>query len=326
METNKETTCWHCLIGEALKNLLEPVGIEVRSEVQVVSAPPKADLILIQRKSQGWTPEQRVRLADGLRDLEADHILIELKITESLNENTLAQLSVYDHLYLDSAKLQRHQLQSVLISAKTPERNFLERFAFAPVGLEGIHESKPLWGGVLRLILLNELADEPHNAPLKCFASRMEERRRAFETIGHAGLFRLSVEFGQTMIGLWRLMMKGSLNHPEMNGITPEYVSQLGKEWFEAMIDMTPEDDLFSLPKLEHRLAQEHQNGLRDGLRDGEKKGKAEMLTRQLHRRFGTLPEWANKKIADADLSSLEAWSLGLLDAPSLDAIFTDQK
>ncbi|MBF0145042.1 MAG: DUF4351 domain-containing protein [Magnetococcales bacterium] len=121
-------------------------------------------------------------------------------------------------------------------------------------------------------------------------------------------------------------MMKGSLNHPEMNGITPEYVSQLGKEWFEAMIDMTPEDDLFSLPKLEHRLAQEHQNGLRDGLRDGEKKGKAEMLTRQLHRRFGTLPEWANQKIADADLSSLEAWSLGLLDAPSLDAIFTDQK
>ncbi|MEO5328576.1 MAG: hypothetical protein H7829_10040 [Magnetococcus sp. THC-1_WYH] len=81
-------TYWHRLIGETLKVLLEPVGIEVRVEVPVVSAPPVADLILIQRKETvqgGWTREQRLRLADGLRDLEADQILAELKITEHLD-------------------------------------------------------------------------------------------------------------------------------------------------------------------------------------------------------------------------------------------------
>ncbi|MBF0133302.1 MAG: hypothetical protein HQL75_12040, partial [Magnetococcales bacterium] len=43
-------TCWHCLVGATLKELLEPVGIEVRTEVPVLSQPPKADIILLQRK------------------------------------------------------------------------------------------------------------------------------------------------------------------------------------------------------------------------------------------------------------------------------------
>ncbi|MEO5369384.1 MAG: hypothetical protein H7833_04840 [Magnetococcus sp. DMHC-1] len=55
MDKKNANICWHCLVAETLKTLLEPVGIEVRSEVQVVSAPPKADLILIQRKEGGRT-------------------------------------------------------------------------------------------------------------------------------------------------------------------------------------------------------------------------------------------------------------------------------
>ncbi|MBF0136210.1 MAG: hypothetical protein H7833_10015 [Magnetococcus sp. DMHC-1] len=132
MDKKNANICWHCLVAETLKTLLEPVGIEVRSEVQVVSAPPKADLILIQRKEGGQTAEQRLLLADGLRDLDADHILAELKITESLNEDTLSQLAVYDYLYLGTAKLQRHQLRSVLISSMTPRKEFLQKFAFEP--------------------------------------------------------------------------------------------------------------------------------------------------------------------------------------------------
>ncbi|MBF0137000.1 MAG: hypothetical protein HQL65_12240, partial [Magnetococcales bacterium] len=129
MDKNIENICWHCLVAETLKTLLEPVGIEVRSEVQVVSAPPKADLILIQQNKSGRTDEQRLLLADGLWDLDADHILAELKITESLDENSLSQLSVYDYLYLGTANLQRHQLRSILISSISPRSEFLERFA-----------------------------------------------------------------------------------------------------------------------------------------------------------------------------------------------------
>ncbi|MBF0603319.1 MAG: DUF4351 domain-containing protein [Nitrospirae bacterium] len=314
-------TYWHRLASETLKVLLEPVGIEVRVEVPVVSAPPVADLILIQRKEtvqSGWTEEQRLRLADGLRDLEANQILVEMKITESLNEKTLTWLSVYDTLYLNMAKLERHQLRSVMICSITPRKEFLVRHSFNPAGAAGVYESIPPWGGVVRLVFLNELADEPHNAPLKCFASRQNEQKKAFETIQHAGLFKLSEAFGQVIIGLWRIKMKSALNRPETEEITLEYVKQLGKEWFESMVDATPEEKLFSLPRLEHRLVQEHQNGERDG--------RAAMLRSLLQRRFGDLPAWVSEKITKSRLSSLEEWSLRIFDAQSLDDVFSDKE
>ena len=45
------------------------------------------------------------------------------------------------------------------------------------------------------------------------------------------------------------------------------------------------------------------------------------MLTRLLQRRFGDLPPWASQKIADAELSALEEWSLRILDAPTLESV-----
>ncbi|MBF0463001.1 MAG: DUF4351 domain-containing protein [Magnetococcales bacterium] len=110
--------------------------------------------------------------------------------------------------------------------------------------------------------------------------------------------------------------MKGSLNNREMEGITPEYVMQLGKEWFESMVDTTPDEELSSLPKFEHLLVQK--------LQDGEQKGEARMLTRQLQRRFGNLPVWVSEKIAQAAPSTLEEWSLRIWDAPTLESVLAD--
>lgn len=316
LEEGNGKTYWHSLVGETLKVLLEPVGIEVRTEVQVASVPPKADLILIQRKENvkgGWTHEQRLRLADGLRDLDTDQILAELKITESLNEKTLDWLSMYDTLYLNAAALERHQLRSVVISSITSRREFLERYAFKPVGPVGVYESQPLWGGAVRLIFLNELADEPQNAPLKCFASRWDEQKKAFATIKHAELFKISKAFGQIVFGLWRLQMRSESNCFEMEGVTPEYVTQLGKEWFEFMVEATPEDELFSLPKFEHRLIQER------------RESEARMLTRQLQCRFGAVSDWAREKITKAESSSLEEWGLRMLVVSSLEDVFSDK-
>lgn len=109
--------------------------------------------------------------------------------------------------------------------------------------------------------------------------------------------------------------MKGALYNLEMEGLTPEYAIQLGKEWFESMVDSTPEEELFSLPKLEHRLVQERWNS--------EQKGEAKILTRLLQRRFGDLPTWASEKIVKAELSSLEEWSLRIFDAQSLEGVFS---
>ncbi|MEO5371577.1 MAG: DUF4351 domain-containing protein [Magnetococcus sp. DMHC-1] len=318
-------TCWHCLVGATLKMVLEPVGVEVCSEVQVVSLPPKADLILIQRQDGGWTEEQRMFLADGLRDLDADHILIEIKVTESLHEGVLSQITVYDTLYLETAGLERHQMRSVIISSTTPQKEFFERFAFEPVGPDGVYESRPRWGGTIRLILLNELADEARNAPLKCFASRQEERKKAFATVKRAGLFRLSVAFERIMVGLWRLLMKGALDIPEIEGITPEDVAQLGKEWFESMVDLTPDEELFSLPKFGHHLELKLQEGRQEGIQIGERKGEATTLLRILRHRFSDLPTWVESKVLAASLDTLDAWIDRAIDAHSLQDIFGDK-
>ncbi|MBF0415816.1 MAG: DUF4351 domain-containing protein [Magnetococcales bacterium] len=64
--------------------------------------------------------------------------------------------------------------------------------------------------------------------------------------------------------------------------------------------------------------------GIQIGEQKGRQVGEAAMLTRQLQRRFGIVPEWASEKIAKADLSSLEAWSLRIFDAQSLDEVFSD--
>ncbi|HIJ84400.1 MAG TPA: DUF4351 domain-containing protein [Magnetococcales bacterium] len=59
--------------------------------------------------------------------------------------------------------------------------------------------------------------------------------------------------------------------------------------------------------------------------RFGIQKGEATILTRLLQRRFVTVPDWANEKIAKADLPSLEEWSLRIFDAQSLEDVFSDK-
>lgn len=55
------------------------------------------------------------------------------------------------------------------------------------------------------------------------------------------------------------------------------------------------------------------------GWQKGRQEGERQMLTRQLTARFGPLPAWASKKIGAAGIESLEAWSLRLLTAASLE-------
>ena len=61
---------------------------------------------------------------------------------------------------------------------------------------------------------------------------------------------------------------------------------------------------------------------LRDIFGKGEQQGEAKMLSRQLQRRFGDVPAWTREKIAKADLSTLEEWSLRFVDAQSLEDVF----
>ena len=62
--------------------------------------------------------------------------------------------------------------------------------------------------------------------------------------------------------------------------------------------------------------------GMEEGRQEGRQEGERAMLLRQLQRRFGDVPLRIRKKIAKADLFTLETWGLQILDAQALDDIF----
>jgi hypothetical protein len=62
----------------------------------------------------------------------------------------------------------------------------------------------------------------------------------------------------------------------------------------------------------------------RIGIAKGITKGEARILKRQLERRFGVLPEWASDQLVSAKEEELEAWSVAVLTAPTLDAVFRE--
>lgn len=50
-------TQWHRILGALLEMLLTRFGIIVQTEVQVMSDPPKVDILLLRREGDEWTAE-----------------------------------------------------------------------------------------------------------------------------------------------------------------------------------------------------------------------------------------------------------------------------
>ena len=116
---------------------------------------------------------------------------------------------------------------------------------FQPIGMNGVYENQPIFSRTIRLILLNQLDNHARNAPLKCFASRMEERRKAFETLEMEGLSHLSEPFNAVVTGLRSNFMQNSLSHLDNAGLTPDSVMQVGRRMLEATLDMMPDERLY---------------------------------------------------------------------------------
>jgi len=223
-------TRWHRLLGRLLDELLTPVGIEVHTELEVMAVPPKADILLLRRKHPKWTPEQMERLPDGIRDSSADHILLEFKYSESVGLSAFRQAVGYDYFYKDSKELADRQVLTFLVSSKTTRKATLEKFGYSPADRAGVYQSRhPLLESV-PLLTLNELSGEPHNAYIKCFASRMQEKKAAFRILGGQNIGPLSEELLWFLQGLWKhWFSKGGA--PMKQELTPEQVMEMGRMW-----------------------------------------------------------------------------------------------
>lgn len=64
------------------------------------------------------------------------------------------------------------------------------------------------------------------------------------------------------------------------------------------------------------------QRALQAAQLEGQMLGQVSVLRRQLTRRFGPLPDWAEQRLSQADEASLLQWTDRVLDAVSLEAVF----
>ncbi|MEM7131682.1 MAG: hypothetical protein AAF702_35540 [Chloroflexota bacterium] len=195
-----------------------------------MSEPPKADIVILRQDEPSWTSEQLQFLPDGIRDVQASHVLIEFKYTESLNEIGLRQTVGYDHFY-GQYKVPRRDLQSFVISSITPEKKFFDTFGYKETEVEGVYQSPfPLLNRI-PLILLNELADKPYNAFVQCFASHRKIRQRAFRRLKDRDWGVVSEEAWAFVYGLQNQMaQRGKIMEQVIpdEGITPEMLIDIG--------------------------------------------------------------------------------------------------
>lgn len=72
-------------------------------------------------------------------------------------------------------------------------------------------------------------------------------------------------------------------------------------------------------------LARGISQGMTQGRAEGMFQGMAESLIRQLQHRFGTLPDETMARIKESEPDDLMRWTERVLDAPALEAVFTDE-
>ncbi|MFN3332510.1 MAG: hypothetical protein ACK47M_08370, partial [Caldilinea sp.] len=172
----------HQLLAKLLEIVLTPVDVIVESELQVMRDAPRADVLLLRRRGRQWTEAQRQLLPDGVRDRMGHHHLLECKFSESLNESALQQALSYDYFYRQSHRLKTGELQTYVVSARTPRAAWLRQYGYAPEQ-PGVYVSTlPLVEKIVVLVL-NELSKAPHNEFLRLFASRQQVRRQSIHEV-----------------------------------------------------------------------------------------------------------------------------------------------
>jgi len=250
----KTPTKWHQLLGSLLKELLSPMNISVQPDVKVMIKPPEADILLLRRDSPKWTAEQKSCLPDGIRDSNCSHILIEFKYTESINQEAFRQALGYDTFYKRSHKIGEKEIQTVLMSAKTPYADTMKKFGYVKTKHEGVYcSNNPILNTIL-FIDLNELSNEPHNAWVKCFASKKREKQKAFVQL-QAGLTGMTFSLEYFLTGLWKCWFNDTGETDMSIALTAEDVTKIGKMWGKSYLSMLKPAERLAGLKPTERLA-----------------------------------------------------------------------
>ena len=81
---------------------------------------------------------------------------------------------------------------------------------------------------------------------------------------------------------------------------------------------------MLGLSDLDLKQTRFYQDVFAEGEQRGRQQEAVNLLRRQLTRRFGPLPDWAEQRLQGATLAELELWAERVLDAPTLEAVWRD--
>ncbi|MFM7255738.1 MAG: DUF4351 domain-containing protein, partial [Betaproteobacteria bacterium] len=73
---------------------------------------------------------------------------------------------------------------------------------------------------------------------------------------------------------------------------------------------------------MQQGIQQGIQQGMQQGMQQGVQQGEIAVLKRQLHKRFGKLPEEVELRLHKATLEQLEVWADRVLDARTINEVF----
>jgi len=169
----------HLLFGKLFKAMMAPLGVLVSTEFRIMTDSPRADILIIKKKAGKWSPNQLKLIPDGIRESEARYIILEFKYTESLSDRTFQQALGYDYFFSESYHLKRNELQTFIVSAKTPRNQILKDYGYSLSETKGVYKSEIRAFRFFPILILNELPDNHHNALIKAFASRKAQREKA---------------------------------------------------------------------------------------------------------------------------------------------------
>ncbi len=194
-------------------------------------------------------------------------------------------------------------MQCFLVVSITSSSGILARFGYEEAKHPGVYRSKyPVYDGI-PILLLNDLADLPHNVFFKLFASHRRAKQAAIAGVQVWWWSSLPVAMQFFIQGLLDMWMKGV---KLMDTITPEDVIEQGKratEWLQPLIDMEEIDTILGQTAYIQRIREE---------------GKLEMLRQGIAIRFDVPPDMFDQQLTPLDFGKLDQVSQLLFKATDI--------
>jgi hypothetical protein len=176
---------WHRAFGIALMDVFAGAPWTVELELELALKSQLLDVAIIEATGPDEPPQPAPDLPDGLETLRPHNLLTYKSHHEALTPWVLDELIGhyvnYRKLKLD-AQGKRHAPDAFglyAVATRYPER-LTQRHALKPTAWEGVYDLP--WGAhVVRVIILNRIAEHPRNAAWELFASQQDLRRQGLE-------------------------------------------------------------------------------------------------------------------------------------------------